>query len=171
MLYQTTNPHGGEVYSRPVEIDFSANINPFGTPQGVVDAVAACLPRICQYPDPYCRELTAAIAAHEGVPRESILCGNGAADLIFALCSARKPRRAMVLAPCFSEYETALEAVGCEVDRHFLAEKDGFLLKEDILEVLSSWDGELLMLCNPNNPTGQIIDRELLERILVLCSR
>ena len=49
MLYETPNPHGGEVYARKIDLDFSANINPYGTPQAVKDAVAgsaeALLPR------------------------------------------------------------------------------------------------------------------------------
>ena len=79
MLYQTENPHGGEVYDHPGVIDFSSNINPLGTPPAVLEAVAASLPLLSQYPDPYCRELTAAIAQYEGVPQSQILCGNGAA--------------------------------------------------------------------------------------------
>lgn len=169
MLYQTTNPHGGEVYSHPVRIDFSANINPFGTPPAVLEAVTASLPLLRQYPDPYCRELVAAIARHEDVLENQILCGNGAAELIFSLCTALKPRKAMVTAPCFSEYETALRSVGAEVERYALRREEDFLLTEAFLDTLSRWDGQLLMLCNPNNPTGRTIPRELLDRICDLC--
>lgn len=169
MLYQTTNPHGGEVYSRPVEIDFSANINPFGTPRAVLEAVIGSISQISQYPDPYCRELVEAIAAFEGVPKEYILCGNGASELIFSLCTAMKPRKAMLLAPCFSEYETALNAVGCGVERYYLNIADDFSLTDAFLPVLQSWDGDLLMLCNPNNPTGRVIPRPLMEKISRIC--
>lgn len=170
MLYQTTNPHGGEVYSHPVEIDFSANINPFGTPPAVLDAVRDALPLLSQYPDPYCRKLCAAISAFEHVPEDRILCGNGAADLIFSLCTALKPKKAMVLAPCFSEYETALNAVGCQVDHWFLKQEEHFSLTEAFPEMLSNWEGQLVMLCNPNNPTGQIIPRPLLDKICDVCA-
>lgn len=169
MLYQTTNPHGGEVYSHPVRLDFSANINPFGTPPAVLEAVTASLPLLRQYPDPYCRELTAAIAKHEAVPAEWILCGNGAAELIYSFCTALKPQKALLASPCFSEYETALRSVGTRVERYTLRREEDFLLTEAFLEILSSWDGQLLMLCNPNNPTGRTIPRELLDRICDLC--
>lgn len=169
MLYQTQNPHGGDLYSVPVEIDFSANINPFGTPRAVLDAVADALPLLQQYPDPYCRELVNAISEFEGVPREYILCGNGAAELIFSAVSCRKPEKALVLSPCFSEYETALRASGCETEHYLLKEADGFRLTGDFLPVLSAFDGQMIMLCNPNNPTGQVIDRSLLEGILNIC--
>lgn len=169
MLYQTTNPHGGEVYSHPVEIDFSANINPFGTPPAVLEAVTASLPLLSQYPDPYCRALVHAISEFEQVPEEAILCGNGAAELIFSFVQALRPRKAMVLAPCFSEYETALHAVSCEIDRYPLHPAHQFRLTDAFLPALRQWDGELLMLCNPNNPTGQIIPRAQLLEILAVC--
>lgn len=169
MLYQTRSPHGGEVYSHPVKLDFSANINPFGTPQGVLDAVTASLPLLRQYPDPYCRELTEAIAAHEEVPQDWILCGNGAAELIFSLCHALKPKKAMVLAPCFSEYETALISTRCAVQHYELRAAEDFALPDAFLDTLSGWDGALLMLCNPNNPTGQVIDPALLAKIAAVC--
>lgn len=82
MLYQQENPHGGDVYTRPVRLDFSSNTNPWGPPQGVLAAVANALPRLHQYPDPYCRDLIRAISAWEGVPEARILCGNGAAEQI-----------------------------------------------------------------------------------------
>ena len=83
MLYQTSNPHGGDLYGRTVKLDFSVNTNPLGTPLSVVRAVEASARNLCQYPDPCCRELTAALAAYEGVPEDAILCGCGAAELIY----------------------------------------------------------------------------------------
>lgn len=171
MLYQTKNPHGGEVYETPGLLDFSANINPLGTPPAVKKAVEAALPLLSQYPDPYCRELVAAISDYENIPKEQILCGNGAAELIFSLCQALRPEKALLLAPSFSEYESALRSVGCRVERWRLSEEQGFALTEDFLEALNQFDGSLLMLCNPNNPTGQVIERGMMERILSACRR
>ena len=169
MLYETGNPHGGDLYTRPVRLDFSANINPYGTPPEVKEALLRSAELLLHYPDPYCRELTAAIGDFEQVPRSHILCGNGAAELIFSYCMALKPRKAMVLSPCFSEYETALHTVGCQVDHYLLYRERNFDLTEDFLPLLRSWDGDVLMLCNPNNPTGRIIDPALLEQIALLC--
>lgn len=171
MLYQTENPHGGEIYDHPAVLDFSANINPLGTPPGVLSAVAASLPNLSRYPDPYCRDLVAAISKYEQLLREQILCGNGAAELIFSFCGALNPRRAMVLAPSFSEYEAALRAAGCTVDRFCLSKEKGLALGEDFLENLQRFDGSLLMLCNPNNPTGRVIEKPVMEEILSACRR
>ena len=171
MLYETQNPHGGDLYSREILLDFSANINPYGTPQGVKDAVAGSVDALCHYPDPYCRGLTAAIAAFEGVPRSQVFCGNGAAELIFSCCMALRPEKALVLSPCFSEYETALRVFGAAVDHYLLRREEDFRLTEDFLPYLEKTDAKMLMLCNPNNPTGQVTERALMERILGICEK
>ena len=93
MLYDTKNPHGGDIYAGNVRLDFSANTNPFGTPESVLAAITRALPGVHRYPDPYCRALRAAIAAAEGVPEEYILCGSGAAELIYAFADAVRPQR------------------------------------------------------------------------------
>ena len=171
MLYNIPNPHGGEVYSKAVEIDFSANINPLGTPEAVKEAVRDSLPLLSQYPDPYCRALVGAIAEFEGVPAERVLCGNGAAELIFSLCAALGPKRALLPVPSFSEYRTALEAAGCETEFYFMEQSEDFALTERFLPVLEGFGGDMLLLCNPNNPTGQVIDPVLLEEIRDICAR
>ena len=64
-------------------LDFSANVSPLGLPQGVADAIVAALPTADRYPDPLCRELRTALSRAEQLPEPWILCGNGAADLIY----------------------------------------------------------------------------------------
>ena len=171
MLYHTQNPHGGDIYDGEIRLDFSANTNPYGTPQAVLDAMSAVLPRVHQYPDPYCRELVKAISEFEAVPKDWILCGSGAAELIYSYCEALRPETAMELAPTFSEYALALERVGCQVERYSLEAQNHFTLTEDFLSALASSRPDALFLCNPNNPTGQVIDLPLLERILAVCFR
>lgn len=171
MLYQTKNPHGGDIYGAEIRLDFSANTNPLGTPQGVLDAVAAALGRIDRYPDPYCRQLVRAISRFEQVPAEYILCGNGAAELIYSYCEALKPARALELAPTFSEYSLALERTGCAVERYVLRREEEFRLNESFLEFIARTEPEAVFLCNPNNPTGLTIQEELLEQIVTLCGK
>ena len=84
------------------------------------EAAAAAAAKASPYPDPLCRALRAAVAAHDGVAPGQVLCGGGAAELIFRLAYALRPRRALVTAPTFSEYEGALSAAGCAVTRHLL---------------------------------------------------
>ena len=169
MLYQTKNPHGGDVYGEEVRLDFSANTNPFGTPKGVMQAVQYALQDIHRYPDPYCRSLIQAISDTEEVPAEDILCGNGAAELIYSYCEAVRPKRAVELAPSFSEYSLALERVGCQVKRYTLQKEKGFLLDEPFLAFLEETEPEAVFLCTPNNPTGRTVPFDLLVRILDFC--
>ncbi len=167
MLYQTQNPHGGDIYGGEVRLDYSANTNPYGTPPAVLEAVRDSLGSIHHYPAPHCRALVKAIAAHEGVPESTILCGNGAAELIYAYCQAVKPTRAAELAPTFAEYSLALEQAGAEISRYVLGED--FLPEDGSFAVLGREKPEALFLCNPNNPTGKLIPRELLLKILAFC--
>ncbi len=74
MLYQTENPHGGDIYGGDIRLDFSANTNPLGTPPGVLAAVSGCLQQLHRYPDPYCRELVAAIACWRRFPGACSSC-------------------------------------------------------------------------------------------------
>ena len=149
-------------------LDFSANVSPLGLPEGVAKAITAALATADRYPDPLCRALRAKLAVHETVPAAHILCGNGAADLIFRLVLAAKPRTALVTAPTFAEYATALETVGCTVERHFLREENDFAVTEDILNAVHPGI-EMVFLCQPNNPTGQLAQPALVEALLHKC--
>lgn len=169
MLYRTQNPHGGDIYEEKVLLDYSSNTNPFGTPQGVVDAMNSVLTEVHHYPDPYCRALVHAIAAFEDVPQEYILCGNGAAELIYAYCEAACPKCAVELAPTFSEYALGLKRVGCQVGRYTLQQDNDFDLDDGFLKFLMERKPDAVFLCNPNNPTGRLIPSYVLERVLDFC--
>lgn len=169
MLYGITNPHGGDIYGGGVTLDFSANTNPFGTPEGVIQAVREALPEMHRYPDPYCRSLVDAIADFEGVDKNCILCGSGAAELIYAYCSAVHPKTALELAPTFSEYSLGLSRVGCTVKQYYLSPDNDFALDGHFLDYMEETAPEAVFLCNPNNPTGALIERSLLKKILVFC--
>lgn len=150
-------------------LDFSANVSPLGLPPGVRSAAVRALDRAGRYPDPECRALRRALADHHGVPAEQIVCGNGAADLIYRVCRLLRPRRALVPAPGFGEYEKALQSVGCLTERCLLPEERDF--RPDAAEFARSIrEGtELVFLCNPNNPTGLLLPRQELTRILLAC--
>lgn len=162
--------HGGDVYRHPDVIDFSANINPLGTPRSVVEAAREAVGQIEHYPDVCCQELKKALADYEGVREDWICCGNGAAELIFSLVLAVRPRRALLYEPTFAEYRQALSAWGCRVETYYLEEEKGFQLGEDFLEQIKPGI-DMVFLCNPNNPTGLLVDEGLLENILRKCRR
>ena len=169
MLYEEDYPHGGDRYSRPIRLDFSVNTNPFGPLPEVVEAALGSRGELDHYPDPYCRELVRAIARKEQLPEEYILCGNGAAELIDLYVRALRPRTALEAAPTFSEYRRSLTAAGCEVRDVVLTRESGFVWEESVLDRLDKEQPDLLVLCNPNNPTGRLISPSLLDRILARC--
>lgn len=168
--------HGGDIYTEKSTaegkpfVDFSANINPLGLPLGIKKAVEEALELCTNYPDPFCRELSEALGTYLQVPKEYIFFGNGAADVLFRLALALKPRQALLLAPTFADYEKALRSVDCGINYYNLCEADNFVPGEDILEQITA-DIDLVVICNPNNPTGQLAPRELLDKILAKCKQ
>lgn len=168
MIIDGSYGHGGDIYKNKIRLDFSANINPLGTPEKVQQAVADAAKHISVYPDPYCGRLRQRLSETLGADKGDILCGNGAAELIFQFVMALRPKRVLLPVPSFSEYETALDAAGCTPDFYLLKRENGFAFTEDILGSITG-DTELLMLCSPNNPTGLCIPWELLIQILNRC--
>ncbi len=160
--------HGGDVYRYKNALDFSSNMNPLGTPESVIRAAAESISLISNYPDVRQEELISGIADWEGVPKEWIFCGNGAAEVIFTLVHALKPKKALLTAPTFAEYEQALRAENTEISFHDLKEGKGFLPDEDLLSDITE-ETDLVFLCNPNNPTGALVEPSLMDRILEKC--
>lgn len=160
--------HGGDIYSDYIRIDFSTNINPFGPVKGVLEAAQKSLASIGCYPDVKCRRLRKALAESIDVCGEHLIFGNGAADILYSLVLAAKPKKALLLAPSFAEYEQALRTVDCQAEYYPLKEESGFTLSGDYTEALTE-ELDMIFLCSPNNPTGRKIEKPLLERILKRC--
>ncbi len=155
------SPPGGDL------LDFSSNVNPLGPPPGLLDYLKGILPEIVNYPSPQSRELRQKLAAFLCVPENRVVLGNGANELIHLLLLWHRPRRVLVPAPSFSEYERAAVLARAEVERFYL-------LPEQDLKRLVPLDtinaGDLVVFCNPNNPTGKLYPRRelvsLIEEIL-----
>ncbi|MBR3630413.1 MAG: aminotransferase class I/II-fold pyridoxal phosphate-dependent enzyme [Oscillospiraceae bacterium] len=164
------DPHGGNIHAHPVKLDFSANINPLGIPERMLSAIHASAEQWAHYPDPACLMLAEALAAQEGYPADHIVCGNGADDLLYRIAGAFRPKTALLAEPCFGEYRRALEAAGCEVLSYKLKKEADFALSDAIFGKIAQ-QPDLLLLCTPNNPTGRLIDPELLAEIAERCEK
>lgn len=135
---------------------------------------------ICQdekQPGAICKNAGQSDAMHQAALYEAckihphqIICGNGAAELMFALAAARRPAKALLAAPSFFEYEQSLSAFGCEVRRFYLKKEQEFRLENDFLEAIEEGT-DLIILGNPNNPTGQVLGTDFLEKLLQICCR
>mgnify|MGYP002770592898 FL=1 len=167
--------HGGDIYRQQVTYDFSVNINPIGLPDAVRHVMENSGDLAMQYPDLQCQKLRIKLADCLGIRPEQILCGNGASELILAVCHMLRPQKALLSAPCFSGYETALQAVGTEVIRVPLSEADGFAFTEEYgskLETrIKEEKPELLFLTTPNNPTGKLTEPAYIRRLLTVCEK
>lgn len=163
--------HGGNIYKKAKELgireedilDFSANISPLGLPDYIRQAMVEAIDGTINYPDPDCSRLKEAISRQDSVPETKIACGNGGADLLYRLAFGLQPKKAVLPAPAFVEYEEALSAAGAQIEYYRMA--DDFIIREDILGKITE-DTDFIVICNPNNPTGILTERELILRIL-----
>ncbi|MCD8355533.1 MAG: threonine-phosphate decarboxylase CobD [Clostridia bacterium] len=168
----TESRHGGDIYaddwvSEP--LDFSASINPLGMPEGVQEAAKQALAGCVHYPDPQCRKLRKAIAKRENVLENQVFCGNGAADVLYRLLFALKPKRILLPAPTFAEYEQAAKLAGSDIVRFSLQESDGFAVSAHFWDAVTP-ETDAVILCNPNNPTGQVMPRWLVKKGMERCA-
>ena len=160
--------HGGDIYRNPGVLDFSANCNCFGMPASVREAAMRGVQCADAYPDPECEALREAIAAYERVKADHILCGNGASELLLAIATALQPKRALLAAPGFLEYERVLTALGAEIQWSLLSDKEEYLPGETFLDALQKTDADMVILSNPNNPTGALMLPEYIRQIVTI---
>ncbi len=165
--------HGGDREGYQTEygkspLDFSVNVSPLGLPEGVKLAVIEALDQADAYPDPLCRKLREGIGEKLGIQKDWILCGNGASDLIERCIRTLAPKKALITGPTFSEYRQALERVETKILEFPLREEEDFRVGERIVDAITE-DLDLLILCEPNNPTGLLTEERLLCRILESC--
>jgi threonine-phosphate decarboxylase len=161
--------HGGLVsrslgFGSEELLDYSQNINPLGTPSAALEAARRALyEEFGRYPDLDYSELREALAGYLGTSPLKVVPTNGGAEALFLAARAASPGKALVLEPTFSEYAAAARAAGMGVVRRVARRReDGFRLDPAAVEDL---DGiSVVFLCNPNNPTGDSLDRrEVLE--------
>jgi len=160
--------HGGDLetaaenYGRPPEewLDFSANINPWGPPDVVGRLMKERWREIARYPDPASRRLRRKLAETWQIPPESILVGNGAAELIDLIMRDMGPEEAVLARPSFSEYEEAAAKAGMRVKDVYLCRDQNFAVTD-----AAPFLRRTVMLGHPNNPTGRLVPRHVLEEI------
>lgn len=171
--------HGGDIYRNKVNIDFSVSINPLDWPQELkrrIEDVLGDISNIYTYPDITYETLRSAVAKYTGEPINGIVCGNGASELISGLCNLIRPKRVILTAPCYSGYERAAGAVGAKILYALTDEKKGFTDIDVILEYLDTYESahsdegmDMVMIGNPSNPAGALIEYGIYEKLVRLC--
>lgn len=169
------NRHGADLYAletkyhyRPEDIrDFSSNINPLGPSPKAMEAAAKNIRALCHYPDPEYRKLKAAIGDYLKVDQAAVLLGSGTSQLIQEAIAFIRPARALINSPCYSEYARELEKIGAEIFEYHLDYHKNFSIDVDeIIARINEEAVDLYVLTNPNNPTGSILTRADVARIL-----
>jgi len=168
--------HGADIYTESKLsginendiIDFSSNINPLGIPKGVEAAAINSIKYSNRYPDINSRKLIQSISIYEKVPEDWIFVSNGAAEAIFRIALSVMPKNGLVTAPSFSEYEQSLKTAGANIKYFNLYEEQNFKITDKIIDFINE-ELNIVFICNPNNPTGQIIEKQLLEKIIIRC--
>lgn len=145
-------------------IDFSASVNPLGISKQVKAQLRKALKFLPAYPDPDCSVLRHHLSKRIGVPDKNIMCGNGSTELIYLIARAIKPAKVLIAVPAFSEHERALSAYG-EIKLFPIEEKDNFDLDVEGFKREMA-EADIAVLCNPNTPSGRVINREAVLSIV-----
>lgn len=146
-------------------IDFSANINPLGINKKVKESMIDALDLVERYPDITYHNLKHTICDYEGINLSSIFLGNGAAEVIFNITRALNPKKVLLPAPTFSEYEEAVRSVDGEIKYYNLKEDNEFQIDDSFISGIDE-EVDLIFICNPNNPTGVLTEKEFIEKVL-----
>ena len=150
---------------------FSANINPFGISPLLKETLCEHIDAITTYPDREYSALKEAISAYTGAAKEHILVGNGSTELISLFIQITAPKKALLFAPTYSEYEREISLCGGITAYYQLQEENDFKLDlTDFIQNLNS-DLDLLIICNPNNPTSSALTNTQMREILAACQK
>lgn len=174
MRFKVENPvanhkvvaHGG-IFSYYPEgnlslLDFSSNVNPLGFPPKVKD-VFKNLSKVSVYPDSDSNELRTHLQNYTGIQKNQIVVGNGATEIIYNYCSAfLRKQKVLIPIPTFGEYESAAKLNGGKL--FYFKTMD---LNKSLLEFQKMiLKKHCVFLCNPNNPTGVLIKKKNMLKIL-----
>ncbi len=164
--------HGGDLRAVAAEfavdvndiIDFSSNINPLGPPPGLWEELRSHLDDINSYPEPQARTFRRALAGKMEIAENRLLPGNGANELIHLLCLWKRPRRVVFPVPAFAEYNRAARLAGAAVKTIPNSPDNS---PDELLPLIRNHlsAGDLLIICNPENPTGRYYPREIMAEL------
>lgn len=179
MIQHTDHFHGSDleaieaIYGIKKEdiISFSANVNPLGLSYKLKSTLSEHLDVITSYPDREYTGLRNVISEYVLCPACNIMVGNGSTELISLFIQTIHPAKALIIGPTYSEYEREV-SLGGGTSLYFpLEEAEDFRLNEDALKLQLNEGIDLLIICNPNNPTSGAVTRKQMRRILDVCKQ
>ncbi|WP_368488674.1 histidinol-phosphate transaminase [Clostridium sp. BJN0013] len=163
--------HGGDIYTEGVFkgkklLDYSSNINPLGLPKVFLKNIKEALENVAVYPDIQYRNLRKYIKKYIGLENASILLGNGASELIDLSISLFKS--ILVIVPSYIEYEIDAKRWNCKIKFSYLS-SNMEIDYDDIMDKMVEVDS--IIIGNPNNPNGGVIDKKKFQPILDFCEK
>lgn len=163
-LYDLSNKYG---FSKEDLMDFSSNINPFGTSILAKEYIINNIDIVSRYPDPSYTTLKKSISNYCNCLESNIVLGSGATELISSFIKAINPKKALLLSPAYSEYENELSKINCDITKYFSRFENDFKISvSDLISNIKENDYELIIICNPNNPTGFTFTSKEIEQVL-----
>lgn len=163
-LYDLSSQYG---FSKEDIMDFSSNINPFGSSKLAKEYIVNNIDKVSVYPDPEYLELKTSISNYCNCSIDNILLGSGATELISSFIKTINPKKALILSPAYSEYEKELSKIECNITKYFSKKEYNFTINIDnLIEIINKNNYELIIICNPNNPTGFTFSKNEIEKIL-----
>lgn len=179
MLQHTDHFHGSDlekieqIYGVKKEeiTSFSANVNPLGISPLLRRTLAEKIDAITTYPDRDYTSLRQCIAEYCGSEMEHIIVGNGSTELISLFIQIEHPKKAMIVGPTYSEYEREISLGGGTTLYYPLREENDFHLNVSNFTEHLNENIDLLVICNPNNPTSTAITRKDMRSILDVCKQ
>lgn len=167
--------HGANLYelsekydfSKEELIDFSSNINPLGVSEIAKKHLIKNIDLVSIYPDTNYNSLKKSISNYCNCRSENIILGSGATELISSFTKTTKPKKSLILYPTYSEYENELKKINCDIYRLISKKENDFKIDIDyLIKDINKNNYELVIICNPNNPTGFTFDNTQIEKIL-----
>ncbi|MFA5312419.1 MAG: histidinol-phosphate transaminase [Methanomassiliicoccales archaeon] len=164
--------HGGLGWKYEGIEDFSSNLNPYGPPKEMARFISEAAGKLVHYPDDSSEELRSAVCEHHGVDMANVIAGAGSAELIrlFPETFLDAGDKVLMPRPTFAEYTFGCKLQGANVID--LPLEEGNALRLDIGKVRENVRGcKAVYICNPNNPTGNIVPRKEVLELVRDCER
>ena len=160
--------HGGKIPLKNSDhkiIDFSSNITPLGIPNSVKSIIKKNLNNVQFYPDPNSENVISSLEKYTHLSKSNIIVGNGAIEILYNFCYAflSKTTKVLIHTPTFQEYETSVKLSNCKIS-YFKSLNLSTNIDSFILQIPKNG---CVFICNPNNPTGELLTKKELLSIII----
>ena len=164
--------HGGKISVKNSDhniIDFSSNITPLGIPNSAKLIIKKNLDKVQFYPDPKSENVISSLEKYTHLSKSNIIVGNGAIEILYNFCFAflSKTTKVLIHVPTFEEYEAAVKLNNCKIS---------FFKSLNLSTNIDSFISQIpksgcVFLCNPNNPTGELLSKKELLSIIIVAKK